>query len=136
MRLYTFTNYYLSSLQKGLQSAHVVSELFSKYNAPYKDVLVADYLWFWANDHRTIIIKDGGNHQNLMLIAKMLNKPQNPYPWALVREDGPSLNKAATAVGIVLPEKFYKLYKAEPPEMTEWENTLKHRLVKEMKLAI
>lgn len=28
MRLYSFTNSYLSSLQKGLQTAHVVAELF------------------------------------------------------------------------------------------------------------
>jgi len=32
MRFYSFSNMYLASLQVGLQSAHVVVEMFTKYN--------------------------------------------------------------------------------------------------------
>jgi hypothetical protein len=31
LRLYTFCNFYLSSIQQGIQSAHIVSELFVDY---------------------------------------------------------------------------------------------------------
>jgi hypothetical protein len=31
MRLYTFGNYYLSSIQQGIQAGHAAVELFNKY---------------------------------------------------------------------------------------------------------
>jgi len=36
MRLYTFVNYYLSSIQQGIQTAHIVSEM-SNYSENFPD---------------------------------------------------------------------------------------------------
>lgn len=116
MRLYTFCNYYLSSLQQGLQTAHVVHELFNKYDVNQfssstdesaysleRELQLRD----WSQNHKTIVILNGGNCQTLTDLVQFLHSMQNPFPYTGFCEDGESLNFALTCVGIVLPERIY-----------------------------
>ena len=110
-RAYILTNYYLSPLQCGLQSAHVVSEMSLKKHKHYKQ---------WATEDKTIIILNGGNSSQLVFFEAFLdNQVENKYCWAAFREDEMSLNGALTAVGIILPSDVYSLIKEE-----EWPTTI------------
>jgi hypothetical protein len=107
-RLYSFVaNHYLSSLQCGLQTAHVVSELsLYKINTPQFEAYSR-----WAQFDKTIIICGAGNHagvvecyDRLLTLANRLD-----LPVALFREDEQSMNGMATVCGVVVPEKFWNV---------------------------
>lgn len=121
MRLYTFGNYYMSSIQQGIQASHVVSELFVKYrdtgiNHDY-DYLPAingieyqikvDNLYDWAENHKTMVCLNGGNLLGLEDILTLLKDVQNNLPWAVFYEDEMSLGGILTNVGIIIPEHIY-----------------------------
>lgn len=97
MRLYTFVNYYLSSIQQGVQTAHVVSELSLKGGDMYRE---------WAANHKTIIILNGGNNAELVDLRGFISGVTT-YPNAAFYEDGQSLGGMMTAHGIILPELVY-----------------------------
>jgi hypothetical protein len=106
MRLYSFTNYYLSPLQLGLQTAHVVGELtVPATNTDRKHRVATE----WALFHKTIVILNGGNSASLDDLHKRLELLGNALqlPTAIFREDLQSLNGATTAVGIVVPAHVY-----------------------------
>jgi hypothetical protein len=116
MRLYAWVNNYLSSIQKGIQTAHLVHSLFTKYTHPeasrynIRPNLIpraAEYLNDWALNHRTIIILNGGNCAGLRTVCDVLNTENNSFPWTSFHEDEQSLNKAHTVTGIVLPSSVY-----------------------------
>lgn len=103
MRLYAFTNFYLSSIQQGIQTAHIVSELFAYPQEPDKAAMIKD----WAVNHKTIVVCNGGNADSLSDLMALFHNSNNQYPWIEFREDEQSLNGALTAVGIVLPPEVY-----------------------------
>lgn len=109
MRLYTFTNMYLSSIQNGIQSAHIVSELFSVYKHSSMMKLLMD----WANNHKTIIVCNGGQQDNLEALYNKFDSicydesHDFSLPYAKFYEEDKALNGALTAVGILLPEFIY-----------------------------
>lgn len=121
MRLYTFGNYYMSSIQQGIQASHVVSELFVKYQETgintvdnyeptvheieYQDKV--DTLYDWAYNHKTMVCLNGGNLQGLEDILTLLKDEQNNLPWAIFYEDEMSLGGILTNVGIIIPEHIY-----------------------------
>lgn len=116
MRLYTWTNQYLSSIQKGIQTAHLVQSLFTKYTHPeasqhnIRPNLIpraAEHLNEWALNHRTIIVLNGGNCAGLRTVCDILNTEDNPFPWTSFHEDEQSLNKAHTVTGVVLSSPIY-----------------------------
>lgn len=110
-RLYTFVaNHYLSPLQCGLQTAHVVGELsrqiWGKDHRPFKAYTE------WAGLDKTIIICAASNHRGVMSawtrlvgLAKVI--PGVPYPVALFCEDEQSMNNMATACGIIVSDRIY-----------------------------
>lgn len=105
MRLYTLTNMYLSSIQKGIQSAHVVHELFTTYYAPTSRQHLT--LLEWATKHKTMIVLNGGYAANIQTVFDAINTDDNSYPVACFHEEQEALNGALTCMGIVLPEKVY-----------------------------
>jgi len=112
MRAYFFGNMYLSSIQQGIQAAHVTHELFNKYStvsgADGLSILGhSDTLFSWSLSHKTMILLNGGYSENLREIIALFDTPENPYPWAHFNEGEDSLDGALTSVGIVLPEKIY-----------------------------
>lgn len=107
MRFYGFGNYYLSSLQQGLQAGHAAVDLYVKYHLMQeqdsRQVLYAD----WAANHKTMVLLNGGNSANLQDLFDFLNCEENPYPFVKFHEDEVSLNGALTYVGMILPPKIY-----------------------------
>jgi len=108
MRAYFFGNMYLSSIQQGIQAAHVTHELFTKYmTGEQEEGGPAEYLWEWATNHKTMILLNGGYAEALEDLHAFFESPTNPYPYAWFHEEKASLNGALTSVGIVLPERIY-----------------------------
>ena len=124
MRCYHFGNYYMSSIQQGIQAAHAQMELFVKYkeidlyeyslsagnNHPihiYEAAEKADMLFDWAKYHKTMVCLNGGALQDLKNIGELMKDSENKYPWSTFYEDEYSLGGILTNVAIVLPEKIY-----------------------------
>lgn len=121
MRCYHFGNFYLSSIQQGIQAAHAQMELFVKYRETnlynlddyqptaeefeYQDKV--DDLYDWAINHKTMVCLNGGAYQDLLNIKELMEDTQNPYPWSTFYEDEYSLGAILTNIAIVLPEKIY-----------------------------
>jgi hypothetical protein len=108
MRFYGFGNYYLSSLQQGLQSAHLVGELFTQYEVGSKEfAMVHD----WGKNHKTMVLLNGGNQASLQELFELFGqlKAQGMHlPFAKFHEDEQSLGGALTYVGVVVPERYYE----------------------------
>lgn len=122
MRLYTFSNMYLSSIQIGIQTAHVTAELFMKSHSEEGNMFLLD----WANNHKTMILLNAGYSEELRRLIEFFDTNDNPYPWASFNEGQDALDGALTCVGIVVPEKVYELssYIRIPPEVGSegWEH--------------
>lgn len=123
MRLYTFCNCYLSSIQQGIQTAHILGELHNmatancitvasdtKIGSVTQEVLydkAALMIKDWSEQHKTIIVCNGGNAAMIRELITFFDTPENPFPWATFNEDNDSLDGALTGVGIILPEEIY-----------------------------
>lgn len=118
-RLYSFVaNHYLSPLQHGLQTAHVVGELICNYNclsgeASTRTRAVQD----WAERDKTIIICGAGNHLGVLNCFETLKlfSSRLDLPCVIFHEDEQSMNRMATACGVVVPEKFWNVSREAPP---------------------
>jgi len=107
MRFYGFGNYYLSSLQQGLQSAHCVGDLFAKH---YKNKKKLKKVYDWAQNHKTMVLLNGGNSKQLQdLFDELKSIKGMKLPFVKFHEDEQSLGGALTYVGMVVPEKIYNL---------------------------
>lgn len=153
MRAYFFGNMYLSSIQQGIQAAHCTAELFMKYPAnifdqsgvSVEDEKTASYLHDWAQDHKTMVLLNGGDSDALFDLSTFMEVGGNPYPWAEFEEEG--VNDAITCVGIILPEKIYSdqtryyvrsetrrepmariQYNFPTPDLTPWEYQLVQKM--------
>lgn len=128
LRLYSFINMYLSPLQHGLQTAHVVGELFVKYTKLWGFFEKGEYklLREWADLNKTIIILNGGNSSNLLSIYNELIEinAQLKLPYTKFHEDEESLNRALTCVGVVVPMEYLR------DDGYYHENTVQYRLRK------
>lgn len=99
MRLYSFVNMYLSGAQIGIQTAHVVAELFRKYDYPENIALTK-----WASEYKTIICLNGGD--NISMMDNLLKFEKTNYPIVPFFESG--LGDVLTAYGVILPEEIYE----------------------------
>lgn len=107
MRAYFFGNMYLSSLQQGLQAAHVIAEMFVKYQ--YTSCSRILTLTEWASLHKTIILLNAGYSSEIHALDVFFSNEDNPYPWAKFNEGEDALDGALTDIGIILPERIYLL---------------------------
>lgn len=119
-RCYHINNFYLSGIHAGIQSAHAQHELAMKYlvdpayaesvhHAPAK----AGYLE-WAQNHKTIIVLNGGMQSNLEEWAAFLTAGLHPFAWAKFNEAEEALNGALTNIALVLPERIYAYSRSVP----------------------
>jgi hypothetical protein len=90
---------YLSGAQIGIQTAHVVAELFRKYDYPENIALTN-----WASEYKTIICLNGGDNISMMNNLLMFEKMN--YPVVPFFESG--LGDVLTAYGVILPEEIYE----------------------------
>lgn len=104
LRLYSFVNYYLSDLQRGLQTAHLVAELFVDYASEPIGSATDSILKGWGENDKTIIILNGGNCSDLINIFCRLQTKAGDYPCNVFQEDEASLGRATTCAGIIFPE--------------------------------
>lgn len=110
MRFYGFGNYYLSSLQQGLQSAHVVGDLATASVVHGKVTEKGKVFFEWAGKHKTMVLLNGGNAASLEAIFQRFKEFEDSgmhLPFAKFNEDEQSLNCALTYVGIIVEEKYY-----------------------------
>lgn len=118
MRCYTFGNFYLSSIQQGIQGAHSIAELFIKYYdfelddnssvAEQERYWVKETLYDWAENHKTMVCLNGGALGDLKNIEELMKDAENKYPWSTFYEDEYSLGAILTNIAIVLPEEIYE----------------------------
>lgn len=91
MKNYVFVNRYCKGIQAGIQAAHAVAELSKIDTDDYYD---------WATNHRTLILLDGGDHNQLEEIGTKLTNYS--VDFGLFREEG--LNDSITAISFVANE--------------------------------
>ncbi len=103
-RFYFFTNFYVSSIQKGIQAGHCAVELM---NGKFRDCQITRE---WATNDKTFIILNGGAQPELENILEILNKESAKgnitLPYAHFVEDA-GLNHAMTCVGLIVPKRIY-----------------------------
>lgn len=109
-RLYTFVaNHYLSPLQCGLQTAHVVSEMAHQVSrSPANPAAVS--FDTWAREDKTIIICGAGNHKGVLdCWAELKRTGIDPgfVTGAIFFEDEQSMNGMATACGVIVPRRYW-----------------------------
>jgi len=105
MRLYTFCHAYMSSIQQGIQSAHILGNIVKTYydRLGEKGEMVRDFL----SKHKTMIVCNGGNSASLDMLEDFFLSCDNPYPWSSFCEDEDSMEGMMTGLGIILPEEIY-----------------------------
>lgn len=146
MFCYTFTNFYLSSIQQGIQTAHVQHELWLKYLpffhlndnivgiSPHESKMhhISKILKEWASDHKTMVVLNGGDNFALQDLTEFLCDKQNNMPWAHWRESEGALGGSSTAVSIIPDTATFKLirmYKKGEIQLKEWGNKSGYNLV-------
>jgi hypothetical protein len=121
LRLYSFVNFYLSSIQQGIQTGHAAVDLVRKYTAngnplrrditSYHEHLVEQ----WADAHKTFIILNGGDSVGIANATSLIAR-NGVFPWAIFKESDISLSGIQTCVAVVLPEYIFnatKRFKAD-----------------------
>lgn len=109
MRAYFFGNMYLSSIQQGIQAAHVIAEMSVKYyGAMDGGDSTGNSFYEWASFHKTMILLNGGYSKTIRELVTFFDHAENPYPWEQFHEGEDALDSALTSVGIILPEKIYE----------------------------
>lgn len=123
MRAYFFVNSALSGIQKGLQAAHCVAEMARQSEAKLfaEPGSKASDFTDWAENFKTIVVLEGGFHDDLRWIKsyfemgfnfkKTGTKDPSPFSWAAFTEDEETMNGMMTCVGIILPERIYEAAK-------------------------
>ena len=107
-RLYCLTNpTYMSQIQCGIQSLHVLGELNVKYR--HEKTEAADLLFDWQDNHKTVIVLNGGCAGDLVEIREYLYQDAAALglPYAHFNEDVYSLGGVITCVGVVVPAYLY-----------------------------
>jgi hypothetical protein len=101
-RLYSLCNFYLSSIQQGIQTAHVVSELSLQGYPLYQR---------WASVDKTIIVLNGGMTSHLKEAYTSLVDAgvAREYPLTCFYEEQAAFgaNGVMTCFGIILPNTVY-----------------------------
>jgi len=111
-RFYSFVaGLYLSPLQRGLQTAHAVSEMHAVLLNKDSGEVSPERAAFndWALEDRTIVILDALNSAGVIdaytkatAFADFFN-----LPVVMFSEDTQSLNNATTAAGIIVPDYIF-----------------------------
>jgi hypothetical protein len=116
LRLYSFVNFYLSSIQQGIQTGHAAVDLVRKYTAhsnplrraltSYQEHLVEQ----WADAHKTFIILNGGDSVGIANATSLIGR-NGVFPWAIFKESSEAMNGIQTCVAVVLPEYIFAVEK-------------------------
>ena len=107
LRLYTFTNFYLSSIQQGIQPAHAQNELMMA--ASLGETSDNELLYNWAENHKTMICLNGGDFNGISDWCAFLHHSDNPFPFAPFFEEVGAIGpvEVMTSVAVVLPAMVF-----------------------------
>lgn len=111
LRFYCFVNFYLSSIQQGIQTGHCAVDLVRKYAYSVNDEVSEEdekraYLVNqWADHHKTFIVLNGGDADGIDNAQKIICATD--LPWAKFHESEGALNGLRTCVGVVLPDFIF-----------------------------
>lgn len=112
MRCYHINNFYLSGIHAGIQSAHAQHEMALKYLVKKKhnqDASAAESYIEWIENHKTIVVLNGGMSKDLLVWQEFLSRPANSnLAWAAFSESEEALNGAITNIALVLPPRMYE----------------------------
>lgn len=123
LRMYGLVNYQLTGIQKGIQFLHGVVEYSQMVNKLGGELL--DTYNNWANDHKTVILLNGGttnqrtNEDGLpfgTLNNHVLSLSENGIEFATFNE--PDLGDQLTAVVFIVDERVFN--KKEYPNFEDW----------------
>lgn len=138
LRGYFFGNMYLSQIQQGIQSAHVIQAMSTRYTN-FHSSDAAFMFQRWMDEDRTMIVLNGGTQRDLKDLMLQLNSLTNhgsTYPVSYFEEEEDALNGALTCVGIILPEYVYNdSILMEDAINLRVEDVRLHELIKSYKLA-
>ena len=107
MRGYFLTNMYLSPIQRGIQSAHCIHDMYETYLGTGRFQPGAELLHTWAQDHKTMIVLNGGTSDELQAMFDFLMRNIEDYPFEKFNE--PGIGGALTCVGIILTQRMVEL---------------------------
>ena len=110
-RMYGFTPYNMSPIQKAIQFGHAVVEYMVKYRTSLNSSAVINCLE-WAEKNKTFIILNGGTtNMNIDRFGTMnmhLEFLQDEFPdWPLATFHEPDFGDQLTAVVFLVPEQVY-----------------------------
>lgn len=107
LRFYCFINFYLSSIQQGIQTGHASVDLTTKLleNEAYTHAQ-AKLVREWAVDHKTYISLNGGNHRGILDATDLLAR-NGHWPFKPFFESEDALGGLQTCVGVVLPDYVF-----------------------------
>lgn len=125
LRLYSFVNFYLSSIQQGIQTGHAAVDLVRKYTAngnPLRTDITEERVALveeWADSWKTFITLNGGNASGIAEATNTISK--SGFPWVSFREDEESLGRLQTCVAVVLPDYIFAAQRKQSADrMTEY----------------
>lgn len=105
--MFSFQHFQFAGIHAGIQSGHCWIEMATKYRKEcFKGDFERSMFWDWAQNHKTVNIRNGGDQNRLFEIVELFKDPLNNYPWVKWEEDS-SCNNCLTCVSIVVPEKVY-----------------------------
>lgn len=111
----------LSSIQKGIQSAHAIIEYENQYRND-------DDFTSWAKNDKTIVVLNSSDYDDMLEIIKILYN--NNIKYSFFRES--SLNNIITAISFLCPSDIYN--KVEEGNGTQKECVL-YNIIKQRHLA-
>jgi hypothetical protein len=121
LRLYSFVNYYLSSIQQGIQTGHVAVDLLRKYTMDDSHpVHQIDFVEDWADNHKTFITLNGGNNAGILEASEIVVR--SGLPFAFFREDEQSLGGILTSCAVIVPDYIYDA-KFDKESSATWKDT-------------
>lgn len=103
LRAYALVNQYIAGIHAGIQTAHALMEMSSKYDGFCGEE--PEMFEEWRDHHKTIIVLNGGYQQRIYEIMELWKKCD--FPYAHFCEEPDALNGALTAAVIILPEYIY-----------------------------
>lgn len=108
MILYSYTNMYLEGIHAGIQTAHMINEMWIKYASSTNPFYPSrtEKLMDWAKNGKTIFIYTGGYSSSLEDRLAEFSKFSHRYdlPYAYFKESKEALNGALTCIGIIAPD--------------------------------
>lgn len=102
LKAFLFAHTALKPICNGVQNAHSLAEMFVKYSDEPSSK--RDMLRDWARNHKTIVMRDGGDSHNLARINYILEQisPIANIPYASFCESDSYMEGILTSVGFIM----------------------------------